>query len=82
LNLKLLHAQALLRTLGWRGVAVIIGIAIAGAVILWISFLVAAALFVVAAVSLVPFYVRMLWARRRRRGTAVTIRGDYTRIKE
>ena len=68
--------------LGWRGVALIIGIAIIGAVILWISLFVAAVLVLVAAVSLVPFYVRMLWARRRRRGTAVTIRGDYTRIKE
>jgi len=82
LNLNRLHAQALLRMLGWRGVALIIGIAIIGAVILWISLFVAAVLVLVAAVSLVPFYVRMLWARRRRRGTAVTIRGDYTRIKE
>jgi Flp pilus assembly protein TadB len=72
----------LLRLLGWRGVALIIGVAIIGAVILWISLFVAAALVVVAAVSLVPFYVRMLWARRRRRGNAVTIRGDYTRLRD
>ncbi len=68
--------------LGWRGVALIIGTAIVGAIILWISFFVAALLVLVAAVSLVPFYVRMLWTRRRRRGTAVTISGNYTRIKE
>ena len=82
MNPRLLRAQMLLRLLGWRGIALIIAAGVAGAVLLWISFFVAAALVVVAVVSLVPFYVRMLWARRRRRGTAVTIRGDYTRLSD
>jgi hypothetical protein len=82
LNPKLVYAQSLLRLLGWRGAVLIIGAAVVAAVILWIGLFVAAVLVVVAAVSLLPFYVRMLWARRRNRGRNVTIRGDFTRIRE
>lgn len=62
----------------WLGVVALVG----GAILLWVGFVLAAALLILAVIARLAVWVRTLWARKHTARGPVTIEGQYRRSEQ